>query len=125
MLLNNFFTIKKTTEISDNEIFVEVSINPKHKIFDGHFPNNPVVPGVVSVQMLNEILSQHLGFELINSNAKSIKFSAMINPLKNPKLNFKIKYSKLENASYKVNASIIFEETTFLKFIGNFNKFAD
>ncbi len=122
MLLNNFFKIINSTQISENEILKEIELNIKHDIYKGHFPKNPIVPGVVSVQMINETLADHLALEFFVSKARSIKFSSMINPNKNPKLNFNIKYSKSDDGGYKVKAQIYYKETIFLKFNGFFNK---
>lgn len=120
MLIDDFFKILKIKQGAENEIFAEVQLNLQHKIFKGHFPGNPVVPGVVSIQMINEILSKHLGIKLMTSSALNIKFSAMISPNLHSVLQFKIIYIKLEDSSYKTNAIIHFEDLIFMKFNGNF-----
>ena len=118
MLLNDFFKITTLKNATECELIAEIELNPNHKIYKGHFPGNPVVPGVVSVQMINEILSEHLKIKLMTSKARSIKFTSMINPKANPNLIFKINYSVTEDKNYKVIAQIFFEETVFLKFNG-------
>jgi len=120
MLIKDFFEIISSELINDNELSTSVSINPDHKIFKGHFPENPVVPGVVSVQMINEILSHHLKVSLMTSSARSIKFISMIDPRVNPDLMFNIKFSETERDNFKVTAQVNFEETVFLKFNGAF-----
>ena len=121
MLLNNFYKTQQINSQSDNEIIAKIVLNPDHEIYKGHFPNNPVVPGVVSVQIVNEILSEHLEKKLMTSSAKSIKFPAMINPNVNPQLFVKIKYTENEDNSYKITAQIFFEDLIFLKFSGSFS----
>jgi len=121
MLLNNFYKTQQISSQSDNEIIAKIILNPDHEIYKGHFPNNPVVPGVVSVQIVNEILSEHLEKKLLTSSAKSIKFPAMINPNVNPQLFVKIKYTENEDNSYKITAQIFFEYLIFLKFSGSFS----
>ena len=121
MLLNNFYKTQHISSQSDNEIIAKIILNPEHDIYKGHFPNNPVVPGVISIQIVNEILSEHLEKNLMTSSAKSIKFPAMINPNVNPQLFVKIKYTKNEDNSYKVTAQIFFEDLIFLKFSGSFS----
>ena len=54
MLLNNFFTINDKVS-SATEIWAELFINADHKIFEGHFPNQPVVPSVYIIQIIKEI----------------------------------------------------------------------
>jgi len=122
MLLNDFYNIISLSKNTDESIFAHIELNPKHQIYKGHFPGNPVVPGVVSVQMINELLSEHLKIKLLTSEARSIKFTSMINPKINPFLNIKIKYLKTEKGKYQVNAQISYEETIFLKFNGIFTE---
>ena len=62
MLLNDFFTISDKVT-SETEIWAELFINANHKIFEGHFPIQPVVPGVCMMQMVKEILEQVIGKE--------------------------------------------------------------
>ena len=125
MLLNDFFKISSLKENIEGELIAEIKLNPDHKIYEGHFPENPVVPGVVSTQMINEVLSDYLKIKLMTSKARSIKFTSMISPKINPKLTFKIKFSKTEEEDFKVNAQITFEGTVFLKFNGTFSVFKE
>ena len=60
MLLNDFFTIRDKVT-SETEIWAELIINSNHKIFEGHFPNQPVVPGVCMMQMIKEITENVIG----------------------------------------------------------------
>jgi 3-hydroxyacyl-[acyl-carrier-protein] dehydratase len=106
----------------DNEILAEIMINGDHVIFEGHFPGNPVVPGVVSVQMISDILSKHLLKELITTEAKSIKFTSMIRPQTDLELSVRIKYNCITEDSYKVTAEIFSKETVFTKFNGTLSK---
>ncbi|NPA68246.1 MAG: 3-hydroxyacyl-ACP dehydratase [Chlorobi bacterium] len=121
MLLNDFYKILTVKELSDNEILAEILVNPEHEIFKGHFPGNPVVPGVVSIQMINEISAEQLGKKLMTSKARNIKFPAMINPNTHPKLFVKINFTEGKDSSFKVNAQIFFEDIVFLKFNGSFS----
>ncbi len=118
MLLNDFYRITKTENKSGNDIISEIEINPEHEIFKGHFPGNPVMPGVVSLQIIKEAVSLHTGKDLMLKQAKNIKFTAMIKPDIFPVLSLKINCLETENNEYKVNARIYFNETVFLKLSG-------
>jgi len=120
MLLDNFYKILTVKELYNNEILSEILINPEHKIFKGHFPENPVVPGVVSIQIINEILADYLNKKLMSSKAVTIKFPAMINPNTHPQLFVKIHFIENNDTNFKVNAQIFFKDTVFLKFNGSF-----
>src|SRR5690606_39459978 len=60
LLKDSFYTITKTT-VEDNQLEVKLNINANHEIFEGHFPGNPITPGVVQLEILKELLSIYAG----------------------------------------------------------------
>ena len=119
MLLNDFFTINETVN-SQTEIWAELRINARHKIFEGHFPNQPVVPGVCMMQMIKEILEQVIGKETNLVQAADMKFLAVINPIENNLIHASIKYARDETAVVNVVASLFKDELVHFKFKGQF-----
>jgi 3-hydroxyacyl-[acyl-carrier-protein] dehydratase len=119
ILLNDFFTIQDKVS-SETEIWAEVRINANHKIFEGHFPNQPVVPGVCMMQMIKEILEQVIGKETNLVQAADMKFLAVINPLENNLIHASIKYSTGESGDVNVVASLFKDELVHFKFKGQF-----
>ena len=119
MLLNNFFTINDSVN-SETEIWAELFINADHKIFEGHFPNQPVVPGVCMMQMIKEILEQVIGKETSLLQALDMKFLAVINPLENNLIHASIKYTTDENGAINIVASLFKDELVHFKFKGQF-----
>ncbi|MCK4407858.1 MAG: hypothetical protein KAT33_00085, partial [Bacteroidales bacterium] len=121
MLLNDFLKIIETdySKYNPSSFKVTIELNNRHKIFKGHFPDNPVVPGVCMIQIVKEILSKLLKKNLHLSEGSNIKFISVIKPEINKILN--IDYNiKLENDIFRVNAVISFEERIFFKFKGKF-----
>lgn len=83
ILLGDFFTIGSLeTPVHDGSFTVKaiLDINPSHPIFEGHFPGQPVVPGVCMMQMIKEVLETVIGQETRLVSAASAKFLAMIDP---------------------------------------------
>ena len=117
MLLNDFFTINDT-ESSASEIWAELVIKPDHKIFDGHFPNQPVVPGVCMMQMIKEIIEQVLGKATNLVQAAEMKFMAVINPQENNLIQATIKYTSDESGVINIQASLYKDELVHFKFKG-------
>ena len=78
MLSGSFFTIKETQSLENNTYKIVVQLNPQHAIFDGHFPHNPIVPGVCLTQMVKEILETLLQKSLNMTKADNIKFTAIV-----------------------------------------------
>src|SRR4051812_43490727 len=88
MLLNNFYFIRSCENTgSDPEKYtLQIELNEKHPIFDGHFPGMPVTPGVCLVQMVKESAGVILKKKLMMSHADNIKFMAIVNPMQNKQL---------------------------------------
>ncbi len=82
MLLGDFFTIHHLEE-TGFDIKAGLVINAGHKIFEGHFPGQPVVPGVCMMQMVKEIMEQVIGEKTNLIRAYEMKFLAIINPQEN------------------------------------------
>lgn len=120
MLLNDFFTIQKI-ETSDTEIKALLAINAAHKIFEGHFPGQPVVPGVCMMQMIKETLETVTCGSTDLVSAPEIKFLVIIDPSQNNIIEAELKYKPEENGYVNVTAVLSKGETTHFKFRGLFH----
>ncbi|MDR0694062.1 MAG: hypothetical protein LBF81_02010 [Prevotellaceae bacterium] len=79
MLLNNFFTIEEFSK--DAATFrATVRLNEQHPVFAGHFPGQPVVPGVCTLQMIKECVAYSLEKEVRFTTIQNCKFSRTILP---------------------------------------------
>lgn len=116
----NFYKVQTVEPVAEGSLKVRVELNEKHKIFEGHFPGNPVVPGVCMVQMIKEMLSSVLEKELILVTGDNLKFMNIVNPEVNKFLDFDINYKHQEDSVIKVNNIIFFEDKVFFKFSGTF-----
>ncbi|MEO6254538.1 MAG: 3-hydroxyacyl-ACP dehydratase [Ferruginibacter sp.] len=113
MLLNDFFTIRDTVS-SATEIWAELVINANHKIFEGHFPNQPVVPGVCMMQMIKEIVEEVIGKKTNLVRAADMKFLAVISPVENNLIHASIKMID-ENGTVNIVASFFKDELVHFK----------
>tara|TARA_R110002051_G_scaffold324635_1_gene422842 strand:+ start:31988 stop:32371 length:384 start_codon:yes stop_codon:yes gene_type:complete len=115
MLFKDFYTIESITRIDDASIHVFIKLNKDHDVFNGHFPNNPVTPGVCMIQILKEITQTEVNKSLLIKNISNVKFTALINPFINPTLLLEINIIK-ENNIFKVkNISKFMDGTIALK----------
>jgi 3-hydroxyacyl-[acyl-carrier-protein] dehydratase len=121
MFLNGLYTIKQILqEDSNNKLSILIQLNPSHEIFKGHFPGNPILPGVCIVQILKEILMNQLENKLILSNVNSIKYLSFINPGVNSIISFDVELKEMGNDNIFCNALIYFESVVFCRFKGCF-----
>jgi len=113
--------LSKTTDIKENlHIRGHLKINWTHDIFSGHFPDNPVLPGVVQVQMITEVFNKTMNDDFILARASSIKYPNMVVPKICDTLTFDIHVIKPKTSGFGINATLVHENLTFLKLKGHF-----
>jgi 3-hydroxyacyl-[acyl-carrier-protein] dehydratase len=127
MLLNNFYKIIEQVEICESNVAVDepvkkfrfsIKLNPDHPVYKGHFPGNPVVPGVCQVQIIKELTSAVLKKDLVIHKSDNIKFISMIIPSVSPLLNVNLEIKEKEAGFWQVTGVILNESQVFLKFKG-------
>lgn len=118
MLIQGLYNITAFDNKS-SVISADIHLNKDHDIFKGHFPGNPVMPGVCMIQIIKEITESALDKDLFLSVSSNIKFMAIINPEVNPDLNIKIEYTE-EDGLVKVKNTTSFEDTVALKLNATF-----
>ncbi|WP_312555648.1 3-hydroxyacyl-ACP dehydratase [Empedobacter brevis] len=115
MLIPNLYTIKKSEKVDDSNFKVQIELNPNHEIFEGHFPNNPITPGVCMMQIIKELTEGIVSKDLFLSKVSNVKFMATINPFKQAILDLNLTIVH-DNNEVKVKNSSFFEATNALKF---------
>ena len=119
ILKDDFYTIVQLTE-DDTTIRATLKLNPEHRIFAGHFPGQPVVPGVCMVQMIKEILETAIGKSTMLKQADYIKFLSVINPMEEKPVNALVQYSDKGTEGIHTIASLHCEERVCMKLKGVF-----
>jgi 3-hydroxyacyl-[acyl-carrier-protein] dehydratase len=114
LLLNDLYIIQSLSE-TENQIQAEVKLMVDHAIFKGHFPGQPVLPGVCMLEMIAEILGEYLQQPFRISGGPMIKFLHMIDPRKNPLISLEIKYQTTAEHT-AINGKIYFGPQVFMKF---------
>ena len=119
MLQGSFYTVlnNQSNGVSVNAL---LELNPEHHIFDGHFPEIPVVPGVCMMQMVKELVEDFTGRRLRLSKAEHLKFLTIIDPRQNKLLEVDISIVSSASQNIQVTAAFSRQETVFFKFKGGF-----
>jgi 3-hydroxyacyl-[acyl-carrier-protein] dehydratase len=113
MLQHSFFTILKH-EAAPGSVKALLSINKDHEILKGHFPGQPIVPGVCMMQMVKEILECETNRILRLTEAENMKFLSVIDPRQNSEIEASVLF-KEEDESISLNASLFSGSVTFFK----------
>jgi 3-hydroxyacyl-[acyl-carrier-protein] dehydratase len=109
-LFNDFF---KLIDYQENNY--TISFNPSHFIYQAHFPNNPITPGVCIIQIFKELFEFQTNEKFILRKIKNLKFLAPINPQEIENVN--ISFSKIEKMEkgYRFSALAHNNTTQFAK----------
>lgn len=76
---NQLIQLKQKSN-GDSEFTFDVTINPEHAIFEGHFPERAILPGVTMVEIFRRATELAASKKLRMESSKSLKFLKMIEP---------------------------------------------
>ena len=112
-LTDNFFTIRNQI-VSEGKAEFRVKLNMENFVYQAHFPNNPITPGVCLIQMAVELFEALKGKKFSIKSLKSVKFTAPISPLEFPEVDFVLEFTENENL-WQLKILIKEKETVFAK----------
>ena len=122
MLLKDFYTVEKLDNTAEGNYSAFITLNSKHDVFKGHFPGNPVTPGVCMMQIIKELSQDILGCSLIMTASSNVKFMAIINPEINPNLKLDLEIIGANTSEIKVKNTTSFDDTVALKLSNVYKK---
>lgn len=118
-LKDTFYTVS-AFQAEEGTIQANLQLDAHHAIFKGHFPGNPVTPGVVQVEILGELLSDALQQKVALKTMGNCKFLAVLNPEEHAAIEVKITHALTEENTHKVSAQFGAEGITFTKIQAEF-----
>lgn len=116
MLLNNLYHIVEYA-IHEQTLTAQIALQATHPIFEGHFPGQPILPGVCQTQICVELFNALTQQNLVLTSASVMKFLSFINPNVHQQLTFQLDWIN-QAGGVVLNAVISAENVVFLKFKG-------
>lgn len=120
MLLQDFYKVNGLQQLDVQRYIAQITLNKDHPIFKGHFPGNPVTPGVCMLQIVKELTEDILSKKLFMVRSSNVKFMALINPQIHVNLKLELDISLLTESEYKVKNVTYFEDTVALKLVNTY-----
>lgn len=120
-ILTDFYHLNSYEKTESGNFIANISLNKDHDIFKGHFPGNPVTPGVCMMQIVKELTEECTGKKLFLKSASNVKFMAIINPYETPELELQLDINEDED-HVKVKNTTSFGGTIALKMLVNYQK---
>jgi 3-hydroxymyristoyl/3-hydroxydecanoyl-(acyl carrier protein) dehydratase len=75
-----WYTLSKLERNSEQELVGEVMTDADSPWYDGHFPGDPVLPGIGQLDMVAELIRHLSGRELVVNGLSRVKFRRRILP---------------------------------------------
>jgi 3-hydroxyacyl-[acyl-carrier-protein] dehydratase len=119
-LLDTYFQILEHNAQNDAHHFV-VSMLSTHPVYQGHFPGNPVSPGVCNMQMLKECAETVLGHDTDLVEVKQYRLTGIITPQKTPRLNIDMTLGT-DQDTVQVIAKVYDDQASYIDFKGTLRK---
>lgn len=112
----------QNVEINEGAIAAIIDLDPLHEIYSGHFPGNPITPGVVQLEIVKEVLSAHFNDSFLLKTVKNSKYLAVLNPVDNSTVTVNIRFEFIDDKNLNVSGDISSGEIVFMKFQCSYSK---
>ncbi|OCB69462.1 3-hydroxyacyl-ACP dehydratase [Flavobacterium piscis] len=122
MVLKDFYKVLSEEKTGDAKFNIRILVNANHEVFKGHFPGNPIMPGVCMIQIIKELTESITKSTLMIQTLTNVKFMALINPETNPELRLELDITTTEDDLVKVKNTTYFNDTVALKLSNVYKK---
>ena len=117
LLENKYYKVLRVREEGEGKAVYHLAILPDCNVYEGHFPGNPVCPGVCNIQTIKECASLLTGKELRISSIKQCLFKAIASPTICPEVDVQVEVTEADG-NYTIVATILDEERQYMTFKG-------
>lgn len=116
MFKDDFFSVIEQAAPEPDVAIFTVRFHPEHTIYQVHFKNNPITPGVLIVQIVKELFSVLKQEKFSIKKIKSVRFTHPIAPTEYPEAQFRLDMQEPDNEElYPVKVTVYSGETVFSK----------
>lgn len=119
-MLEGLFDIQEQTSEGTKKSY-QVKVNSAHVVFQGHFPDQPVLPGVAMVYLSRFLTEKNLGKSIKLKEAQQIKFLNLVDPRVTPEFIYTNEILKEVDGVIYVKGEMRFNELTFFKISATYN----
>lgn len=121
LLENKFYRVLSEDRESELSSRFHLAILPECDVYDGHFPNEPVCPGVCNIETIKECCMLLCGESLRYSTIKQCRLTALATPYVCPEIDVTINLTPCGNG-YAVQAAVSDDKQTYMLLKGQLDK---
>lgn len=104
-LKNNLYTIEGAENDGKTTCF-HLRLSPSSVIYQAHFPNEPITPGVCIVQIAKELIEEVLQCRLDIAVVKNVKFLSVLSPDETTEVIFHIQKLTVSEDTSEVKSQV-------------------
>ncbi|MBW2296112.1 MAG: hypothetical protein JRF32_00690 [Deltaproteobacteria bacterium] len=75
-----WYRLNKIERCDDNKIRADIQVPPSSPWFDGHFPGEPVLPGLAQLGMVFDVIKKVAGGNLKIASVSRVRFKRIVRP---------------------------------------------
>ncbi|MCD8203317.1 MAG: beta-hydroxyacyl-ACP dehydratase [Prevotella sp.] len=117
MVLENYYYKLISMQSNGLSGMFHIALCPDCDVYRGHFPDNPVSPGVCNIQTVKECAEKLTGQPLQVSSIRRCRLTAVITPATCPEMDIKINMTPTESG-YDITSTISDTERTYMELKG-------
>ena len=99
MLIPDFYEVISRKDREDGSAVFEVRLNPQCSVYEGHFPGEPISPGVCNIEMIRECAELVAGRPLRIEEVSLCRFLKLVTPAAVPQAQIIIRLSDVLEAT--------------------------
>lgn len=107
-----FYSVTSMKHDGDNWTF-GVSLDKECPVYRGHFPEKPVAPGVLVVDMFRGCAEQAVDWRLRIAKVHRVKFMHLVEPDRFVEAEVRLALTKLDRVTYSVKASLVKDDEEY------------
>ncbi len=115
-LENNYYELISMHSDGTSGVF-HIALRPDCEVFRGHFPGNPVCPGVCNIQTIKECAERLTGQRLHIGSIRRCRLTAVATPATCPELEVRINLLPTETG-YDITATVSDTRRTYMDYKG-------
>ena len=105
MLIKDYYHINHISHQEDGATRFLITLRADSAVYEGHFPGEPVSPGVCNIQMIKECAEQVAGKPLFMDNLQQCRLTTLVTPLKHPEVEVILRLEE-KDGIYKLKATL-------------------
>ena len=118
LLKDKFYKVLNEEHTSATSAAYRLAIIPECAVYKGHFPGNPVCPGVCNIETIKECAMALLKRNLRISHIKQCRLTAIASPAVCPEVTVNVNATDKGQGAWLIMASIADATKSYMEFKG-------